>query len=59
MKRNRMKNWLCAALLVACAGMGMTACSSSDENEEKEEYTPVESPFASMVKQQAVYNTSC
>ena len=59
MKRNRMKNWLCAALLVACAGMGMTACSSSDENEEKEEYTPVESPFASMVKQQEVYDTNC
>ena len=34
MKRKRMKNWLCAALLVACAGMGMTACSSDDDKEE-------------------------
>ena len=31
MKRNRMKNWLCAALLVVGAGMGMTACSSDDD----------------------------
>ena len=30
MKRNRMKNWLWAALLVVGAGMGVTACSKTD-----------------------------
>lgn len=30
MKRKEMKNWLCAALLVVGAGMGMTACSDDD-----------------------------